>query len=240
MSKILEKYKETAKVSLRLLKIYWTFEKKVFLGNLVFTLVPTFIPFLNAYIYKLLIDLLVGSIGGNQVDPTSIYLLLGARVVTFFIQDLSYSTQTYFSNLFWTRFPIHLYQQFLGVISTVDLQHFEDSKFKNKLEKVRNSYSWKPLNHIHSIFYGFQSLLQVSFGLVTIIYLNWLLVIPITIAAVIGLVIQSRVSEIAWGIWSDQSPHRKRYWYLSGLLQGGYSGESIKEIKIFRLTTAMD
>ncbi len=235
MGKIFEKHRETARVSLRLLKIFWAFEKKIFLGSLIFNTVPVLIPFANAYIYKLLIDLLISSITGNTVNPVDVYLLLGLRITTFFIHDFSNSVQKYLSNLLWTRFPIHLYQQFLGFVSTVDLQHFENSDFKNKLEKVKNSYAWKPLRLISSTFYVIQDTIQVTIALLAVAYLNWLLLIPITIAATIGAIIQAKVSEVSWGIWSDQSPYRKKYWYLSGLIEGGYAGESIKEIKVFQL-----
>lgn len=235
MSKLLEKVKNTLTTTFRLLKIYWEYDKKIFIGNLFFTTLPALIEFLNAYIYKLIIDLVIGSVNGSPTNITTLYWLLGARVGTFLIQDLSFSLQKHFNNLLWTKFPLHLYQKYLGFISNLDLEYFENSDFKNKLEKVRNSYAWKPQNLISSSFYIFEGLTQVTIAIIAIAYLNWLLLIPIILAATLGLIIQTKVSEVAWGIWSDLSPHRKKYWYLSGLIEGGYSGESIKEVKIFRL-----
>ncbi len=235
MSKLTDKIKSTTSTTFRLLKIYWDYDKWIFVGNLFFTTLPSLIEFVNAYIYKLIIDLVIGSVNGQPTNLVAIYWLLGARVGTFFVQDLSFSLQKYFNNLLWTKFPIHLYQKYLGFITNLDLEYFENSDFKNKLEKVRNSYAWKPQNLISSSFYVFEGITQVTIAIIAIAYLNWLLLVPIIIAASLGLIIQSKVSEVAWGIWSDLSPHRKKYWYLSGLIEGGYSGESIKEIKIFKL-----
>ena len=237
MNKTFEKTKSTLTTTFRLLKILWKYDKKIFLGNISFITLPSLIEFVNAYIYKLIIDLVVSSVNGSSPNLTGLYLLLGARVATFLIQDTIYSLQKYFNTLLWTKFPIHLYQKYLGFITNVDLEYFENSEFKNKLEKVRNSYAWKPQNLISSAFYVFEGLVQVTVSLVAITYLNWLLLIPVILAATAGLVIQTKVSEVAWGIWSDQSPYRKKYWYLSGLIEGGYSGESIKEIKIFQLAS---
>lgn len=235
MSKLTDKVKITLNTTFRLLKIYWDYDKWIFVGNLFFTTLPSLIEFVNAYIYKLIIDLVIGSINGTPTEMPTLYWLLAARVGTFLIQDLCYSLQKHFNNLLWTKFPLHLYQKYLGFITNLDLEYFENSDFKNKLEKVRNSYAWKPQNLISSALHIFDGLLQVSLAVIAIAYLNWLLLIPIIIAATIGLVIQTKVSEVAWGIWSDHSPYRKKYWYLSGLIEGGYSGESIKEIKIFKL-----
>ncbi len=235
MSKLTEKVRSTLNTTFRLLKIYWDYDKWIFVGNLFFTTLPSLIEFVNAYIYKLIIDLVIGSVNGIPTNISTLYWLLGARVGTFLVQDLSFSLQKYFSNLLWTKFPIHLYQKYLGFITNLDLEYFENSDFKNKLEKVRNSYAWKPQNLISSSFYIFEGLTQVTIAIIAIAYLNWLLLIPIILAATLGLIIQTKVSEVAWGIWSDLSPHRKKYWYLSGLVEGGYSGESIKEIKIFKL-----
>ncbi len=235
MAKTSEKIKSTLNTTYRILKIFWGFDKPIFLGNLFFITLPSTVEFLNAYIYKLIIDLVINSINGLPTKISSLYWLLIARVGTFIIQDLFYSLQKHFNNLLWTKFPLHLYQKYLGFITNLDLEYFENSDFKNKLEKVRNSYAWKPQNLINSAFYTFEGVTQVAIAIVAIAYLNWILLIPIIIAATLGLIIQTKTSEVAWGIWSDLSPHRKKYWYLSGLIEGGYSGESIKEIKIFRL-----
>jgi len=237
VNKLFGKFKNTLSTTFRLLKIYWEYDKKIFLGNLFFVTLPSLIEFVNAYIYKLIIDLVIGSVNGAPTKMSTLYWLLGARVGTFLVQDLSFSLQKHFNNLLWTKFPLHLYQKYLGFITNLDLEYFENSDFKNKLEKVRNSYAWKPQNLISSSFYIFEGLTQVTIAIIAIAYLNWLLLVPIIIAATIGLIIQTKVSEVAWGIWSDLSPHRKKYWYLSGLIEGGYSGESIKEIKIFKLAS---
>lgn len=235
MSKTIQKVKSTLNTTFWVLKIYWQHDKKNFLGNLFFITLPSLIEFINAYIYKLIIDLVISSVNGQIVKISTLYWLLGIRVSTFLIQDFSFSLQKHFSNLFWTKFPIHLYQKYLGFITNIDLEYFENSNFKNKLEKVRNSYAWKPQNLISSAFYIFEGLTQVTIAIIAIAYLNWLLLIPIIFVAILGLLIQTKVSEVAWGIWSNLSPYRKKYWYLSGLIEGGYSSESIKEIKIFQL-----
>ena len=232
MNNSLSRLRLTAKTSFGLLRMVWDFDKKILLGSLTSVSLTAIIPFANAYIYKLIIALVIASTGSVTFNFNQLYLLIGLRVFIQILQSSAYNLQDYASSLLWTRFPTYLYQKVLGKISNLDVPHFEISDLKNQLEKVRDSYAWKPINVITNTIYSFQGLFQVLLSVVAIIYLNWYLVIPIIISALFRLWIQTKMAETSWGIWSDRSPYRKKYWYLSDLIQ---SGNGIKELKAFQL-----
>jgi ATP-binding cassette subfamily B protein len=234
VTQFIKKTRQTLSTSFRLTKILWRFDRGIFLGNLLVVSVPAVVPFINAFIYKQIIDNIIASVSGAPFSYTNLYILLGTRIFTLFFQDASFTLQRHLETLVWTKFPIYLYQEVLGKISSLDVQYFENSEFKNRLEKVKDSYSWKPQNLISNLFDSFQGVLQLGIALSAIITLNWYLLIPIAITAMIGLFVQAKTAEVAWGIWSNQSPYRKKYWYLSELIQ---SGHNIKEIKIFGLAS---
>lgn len=219
------------KTSKHLLGLLWKIDKWLFVGSLISVSIPAIIPFVNAYIYKLIIDLIIVGIS-HPFNFSQLYLLIGIRVVTLFIQDAAFSGQTYFETLLWTKFPVHLYQMVLSKLSTLDLQYFEDSSFKDTLEKIRDTYTWKPLNMLSSLFYGFQSFLQFAIALFAIATLNWFLVFLVLFVSVPIFVSQTSYAKVTWGVWTENSPHRKKFWYLSGLIQ---SVDSVKEIKIFQM-----
>lgn len=219
----------------RLLGLLWETDKWLFLGTTVAVSIPAIIPFVNAYIYKLIIDLVVTSLTSASVfNFQGLYILIGIRVVSLFIQDAAYSFQSYLELILWTKFPIKIYQQILTKLSNLDLQYFEDASFKDKLEKVRDAYQWRTVNMVSYSFYGFQSLLQFLIALVAITTLNWLLIFLFLIAAVPIFINQTNYAKISWGLWQHNSPYRKKFWYLSDLIQGG---QSVKEIKIFQTAT---
>ncbi len=232
VKKLVKDTKQTIATASRLMRLFWDFDKWLFLGQLFVICIPAIIPFVNALIYKSIVDLVISSVNGGSFNYSTLYYLLGTRVVTLFLQDASFTLQRYFESLLWIKFPIYLYQEVLGKLSSLDVQHFENSDFKNRLEKVKESYAWKPQNIITTIFYSIQSILQFSIALVAIATLNWYLLVPIILSGIFSLFVQTKVAEASWGIWSEQSPYRKKYWYLSDLLQGG---QSVKEIKIFQL-----
>lgn len=225
-------FKNTLAVSRRLLKIAWEVDPVLFSIYFLVGMLPAIIPFVSSYVYKLIIDFVVESIRGNVFDYFPLYFLIFLGAVLYFIQQAVFSTQAYLEILFFTKLPIYLNQLILGKISTLDMEYFENSDFKNSLEKVRETSSFRPQALLNEIIYMAQSFLQVSIALVAIIHLNWLLIVIVLIAAVPEFVNRTIRSKVSWGIWNANSEIRKRYWYLSTLLQ---SVESVKEIKLFSL-----
>lgn len=227
-------FRTTATTSKRLLRMLWQIDKWLFIGSLIAVSIPAIIPFVNAYLYKLIIDLIVEGVSTGTFNYSQLYVFIGIRVGTLFIQDAAFSTQNFFEMLLWTKFPVHLYQSVLSKLSNLDVEYFEDSSFKDTLEKVRETYAWRPLNMLSFTFYGFQSSLQFLIALLAIATLNWLLIFLVLLVAIPAFVNQTRYAKITWGVWSQNSPYRKKFWYLSDLIQGGYS---IKEIKIFQMAS---
>ncbi|MFH0937155.1 MAG: ABC transporter ATP-binding protein [Candidatus Daviesbacteria bacterium] len=231
-SEKINQVKDTIWTSTRLIKIVWKIDHWLFSGTLISVLLPAIIPFINFYIYKLVIDLVVATISGSPIDFPRLYTLLGLRIATYFIQDVAFRTQEYLERLLWTKIPIYLNELVLEKISGLDIHYFENSKFKDLLEKVRDSIAWKPQDLMSYLFMGLQSLVQLSIAFVAISRLNWFLVLLVASIAIPEFFNQTKQSKLSWGIWSQNSPFRKKFWYLSSLLQ---DFRAIKEIKIFRL-----
>ncbi len=224
--------KETFITSKRLLKLIWTVDKRLFIATGVAAVIPAIIPFINIYIYKLIIDMIVGFLSGGIFNYPALYFLLALRVFTYFLQDAAFATQGFVERLFWTKVPIVLSQIAYAKTSSLDIQYFEDSKFQDLLEKVRQNVDYRPQNLVNNLFYGMQSLVQVTIALVAIANLNILLAALVILVSVPEFISQSQQSKIAWGIWDANTAYRKKRGWLSALLQ---HPRNAKEIKLFRL-----
>lgn len=231
-SKKIGRFKQTVATSFRLLKLLWAIDKWLLLANGLAVTIPALIPFIFAYIFKLVIDQVVLSVSTGIVDFNKFTILFVVGFATYTIQSLAFSAQDYLHRLLYTKIPISLYQIVLSKISSLDMAYFEDSEFKNTLEKVRDAYSWRPLNMMEYLLFGFQGLVQVLAAVVVIATLAPFLIIIIMIVAIPELVSRIKESELSWGIWDAQSPHRKKFWYISNILQ---ERDSIKEMKLFQL-----
>ncbi len=216
--------------SSRLLLFLWKTDKPLFLSNLTAAVVPSFLPFVNAYIYKLIIDMIVGSFNGS-FNFQKLYILMGLRLGTFIIQEAFFSFQSYIDLLLWTKVPVELYRVVLLRLSELNLQYFEDSNFKDMLQRVKESYTWRPLNMISAIFYTIQSFTTLLIAVIVISTLNIFLGVVIILIALPVFLNQTKYAKTIWGLWEENSPFRKKFWYISDLIQ---NGQSAKEIKIFQ------
>lgn len=228
--------KDTFKTSVKVLKLVWNVDKLMFLGSVVTFAIPAITPFINIYIYKLVIDLVIETINSGVFNPNQFYPLIAFRIGSSFAQDLSFSTQQYINRLLWTKIPIEMDQIFLKKLSTLDINYFENDKFRDLLEKARDSYVARPQQLVQGIFFSFQSLIQITIAFVTLIKLNWFFIILISVGLIPDFFIQASRSKMAWGVWSEHSPFRKRYRYLTRLLEGH---REVKELRIFKLATVL-
>lgn len=229
---IKEQINLSIKVVLRTLKIVWAVDKRLFIASIFSMIIPGIIPFVNAYIYKLLIDRVVEIVNGVSTDITLLYLLLGARITSYFIQDVAFRTQDFVFRLLYTKMPIYLTQTILGKVSSLDIHYFENSKFRDLLEKVRESFEYRPQNMVQFIFYGLQSFIQVTVAFIAIAHLDWRLMFIVALISIPEFINQANQTKLSWGLWGSNAPMRKKYWYLADLLQ---NYQTIKEIKIFKL-----
>jgi len=228
----LNQLKVTLRVVLRMLRMVWGVDRRLFIAAVILNFLPAIIPFINAYIYKLIIDTVVSMVQVSSTDTASLFPLIGARVVTYFVQDISYNSQEVVERLLFTKFPININQIFFGKLASLDIQHFEDSEFKNLLEKAREGYNFRPQSLFRNTFYAFSELITLMIAFVAIASLNWFLIILITIVVIPEFIIQTQYSKIAWNIWGGNAALRKRYDYLCRVIQGH---REVKEVKIFQL-----
>ncbi len=231
-SEKINKLKLTVKVSLRLLGLLWSIDKKLLIANGVAMMIPAFMPFVYAYIFKLLIDHIVVVVAGGEINLNAVTITLASLLGAYTVQNLSYILQDYFNRLIYSKVPISLYGKVLSKISSLDMAYFEDPEFRNTLEKVKDSYHWRPLNMMESLFFGFQSLVQIVVAVVILSKLSVVLILAVVLLAIPEFITRIRESQLSWGIWDAQSRDRKKFWYVSDLLQ---QRDSVKELKIFHL-----
>ncbi len=140
-SKKFSEVKQTIQTSARLLKIIWQIDKGLLIGSTITVMIPAILPFVNFYIYKLVIDTVVASVQGQAFNYFYLYQLLALRIFTYFLQGVVFGAQEYLERMLWSKVPIDLDQMILGKISSLVIQYFENSKFTDLLEKVRQNYT---------------------------------------------------------------------------------------------------
>lgn len=228
----LGKARETAANVFKMIQIIWNVDRWLFLGSAIAILIPAIVPFINIYIFKLVVDQVVKVIAGAPFNPAQFYPLLVTRLVTYFAQDVAFRTQNLMSRLLWTKVPIALNEIVLKKISSLDIIYFENDKFRDLLERVRESSDFRPQRMVDNTLFFIQSMAQLLISFVAIVRLNWVFIIVISLVAIPEFINETYQSKLSWGIWDSQSPFKKKFGYLRHLIQ---HHREIKELRIFSL-----
>ena len=124
------------------------------------------------------------------------------------------------------------YQEFLGMAGGVSLRHFESAAFYDRLQRVEASVTTRPFQvtqALFSIIGGFTATLGVGAVLVGT---HPLLPLLLIIGGAPTLLSNRRESRREFAFSVDQTPRRRRRFYLSYLLTGR---DDAKEIRAFDL-----
>jgi ATP-binding cassette subfamily B protein len=138
----------------------------------------------------------------------------------------------YGRNLFVRRVELEAERRLLEKASKVDLGHFDNSDWHDRLARAKRDVSWRPGDLTWSV-------LGLSGNIVTIILmagllatLHWLLVVLSIGAALLSLLIESRVTSKLYKYYYQETPEERERGYLADLL---VEPRTTKEIRAYVL-----
>ena len=138
----------------------------------------------------------------------------------------------YGRNLFVRRVQLEAERRLLEQASKLDLGHFDNSDWHDRLARAKRDVSWRPGDLTWSV-------LGLSGNLVTIILmagllasLHWALVVLALLAAVLSLVLERRVTSKLYAFFYNETPEEREREYLGDLL---VQPRSTKEIRAYVL-----
>jgi len=138
----------------------------------------------------------------------------------------------YGRNLFVRRVELEAEKRLLAKASKVDIGNFDNSNWHDRLARAKRDVSWRPGDLTWSV-------LGLSSNLVTIILmasllgsLHYLLVILALAAAVLSLVLESRVTSKLYEFFYKETPEERERGYIGDLL---VQPRTTKEIRAYVL-----
>ncbi|HYV61691.1 MAG TPA: ABC transporter ATP-binding protein, partial [Bryobacteraceae bacterium] len=138
----------------------------------------------------------------------------------------------YGRNLFVRRVQLEAERRLLAQASKVDLGHFDNSDWHDRLARAKRDVSWRPGDLTWSV-------LGLSGNIVTVVLmagllasLHWVLVVLALAAAVLSLVLERRVTSRLYEYFYKETPEEREREYLGDLL---VQPRSTKEIRAYVL-----
>ncbi len=215
----------------------WTTSRTLTVVLAILTLVAGLLPGLVAYVGKLIVDSVVLAAQSGTADNRAIaigYVGLEAIAVILLAgsqRGLSVS-QSLLRLMLSQRVNILILEKAL----TLDLPHFEDSEFYDKMTQARREASSRPLSLVTRTFGLIQSALSlVAYGGLLLKFSTWAVVV-LVLAAIPPFIAETRFAGEAFYLFRWQSPETRQQIYLETLLA---REDYVMEVQLYQLGPTM-
>jgi ATP-binding cassette, subfamily B, bacterial len=211
------------------LALAWAASPESLVRYSILGMISSAMPPITVYLGAVLVDRVaearLHSLGWNDVLP----IILGMWIATGAQRAIG-AYMGYGRNLFVRRVQLEAERRLLEQASKVDLGHFDNSDWHDRLARAKRDVSWRPGDLTWSV-------LGLSGNIVTIVLmagllasLHWILVVLALAAALLSLALERRVTARLYEFFYKETPEEREREYLGDLL---VQPRNTKEIRAY-------
>jgi ATP-binding cassette, subfamily B, bacterial len=213
------------------LRLAWQADPRTFVLVVILSIGPAIVPPIMVELSKRLVDLIAAAqvrvVETDELVPFVIALgLLSA------VQRVVGSLQGTRQELFGRRVYLEAERRFLRQAATVDLGHFDNSDWHDRVARAQKDISWRPGQMTWALF-GMAGNAVTLIGMLGILFsLHPILVLLVMASILPMMIIQQRINKKVYTFWWVETPEDREREYLSELLS---KPRTAKEIRSFGL-----
>jgi ATP-binding cassette subfamily B protein len=214
-----------------LLRMVWETSPTLTIATVILRAGTGLTPITQLWVGKLIIDGVVQAVSGHPPAGNRLWVLLACEIGLAVLSDLFGRGNTPCDSLLGDKFTNHTSLRLMEHALRLDLAHFEDPVFYDKLERARRqtaSRTWM-LAVLGGMAQQFLTLITLIAAVVSFSPWFLLLLVAAIIPSFLG---ETRYALLAYSLLHRWTPERRQLDYLRVL---GASDESAKEVKIFGL-----
>jgi len=218
--------------SRRAIELVWSTNRGLTVALAALTLIAGVLPASVAYVGSLIVDAVVAAIragGGDARHVVEFVMLEGALIATIAAAQRGLSLcQSLLRAQLGQRVNVMILEKAL----TLDLSHFEDSEFYDKLTRARREASTRPLSLVTRTFGLVQNGISlVSYGALLSHFSPWAVVV-LLLAGLPAFIAEAKFSGDAFRLFRWRSPETRMQIYLETVLA---REDHAKEVKLYGL-----
>lgn len=218
--------------SARALDLVWTTSKPLTLTLAVLTLVAGVLPAAIAFVGKMIVDGVVGAMASDAPDTEYVLWLVALEAVIVIVVAGSQrgisACQSLLRALLGQRVNVMILEKAL----TLQLAHFEDSEFYDKMTQARREASSRPLSLVNRTFGLVQNAISLSsYAALLFVFSPWAVLILIG-AGLPSFFAEAKFSGDAFRLFRWRSPDTRMQLYLESVIA---REDGVKEVKLFQL-----
>ncbi|MFW6206492.1 MAG: ABC transporter ATP-binding protein [Gemmatimonadota bacterium] len=215
-----------------LLKWVWRVSPSMTLGSVALRLLRSGLPVSQLWVGKLIIDEVVLIVGESGGDTERLWMLVAVELGLAVLSDVLGRAVALLDGLLGDRFTIDTSVKLIRHAALLDLRHFEDSDFYDRLERARRQTTGRVVL-LSEVLGQAQDLVTLgSFAVGLVIMAPWLilLVVAALVPAFLG---EAHFNALNYSLSYSWTPERRELDYLRYV---GASDVTAKEVKIFGLS----
>ncbi|RUR83219.1 ABC transporter permease [Nostoc sp. PCC 7120 = FACHB-418] len=197
------------------------------------TLVAGLLPAAIAYLGKLIVDgVVLASQGNTQGNIYAPLLYVGLEAIAVALLAGSQRGLIICQSLLRVLLGQRVNVLILKKALTLDLTHFENSEFYDKLTNARREASVRPLSLVNRTFGLVQNALSlITFGFLLVKFSIWAVIVLI-VAAMPAFIAETRFAGEAFRLFSWRAPETRQQHYIENLLA---REDFATEVKLYQL-----
>jgi ATP-binding cassette subfamily B protein len=216
----------------RLLRLIWRTSPTYTTINIVIRLLLSLSPLAMLYVAREIIDEVIALSNGNHANTQQLWRWVGIELAIAVASDTLRRAVGLADALLGMLFTNQSTIELMRHASLLDLYHFEEPAFYDKLEKARQQTNVRTalLSELLLQAQGFISLISLAFGVIA--FSPWLIIILI-VAVLPSFIGETYFNRKRYGLYSWWTPQRRQLDYIRYV---GASDQTAKEVKIFNLS----
>jgi ABC-type multidrug transport system fused ATPase/permease subunit len=217
----------------RAVELVWTTDRTLTVLLAILTMVGGLLPAAVAYVGKLIVDgVVVAARSGTAADQWHALEYLGLEAIAVVLLAGSKQGLALCQSLLRALMGQKVNVLILEKALTLDMAHFEDSEFYDKMTRARREASSRPLSLVGRTFGLVQDGLSlVTYGALLLRFSAWAVLI-LMVAAVPAFIAETRFAGAAFRLFRWRAPEARQQSYLETLLA---REDSATEVKLFQL-----
>jgi ATP-binding cassette subfamily B protein len=199
------------------------------------SLVGAALPPAQAWVGKLIVDTVVNGINsglGAQAGLMAAMPWLLAELGLVVVMAANGQARRFAEHMLHARINLGINSQIIRKALELDLAHFENAEYYDKLQNARREADWRSLQIVDGGFFLAQNVITLlSFGALLLRFSPWLALL-LFLATLPAFIAQSQYADLNFRVLSWRAPEARKLQYLEYLLT---DYDSVKEVKLFNL-----
>ena len=218
--------------SRRALELVWTTSRPLTVALGLLTLVGGILPAAVAYIGQLIVDGVIAASQSEEPDIRGVLRLVGLEALVVAAVAASQRGISACQSLLRALLGQRVNVMILEKAMTLELAHFEDSEFYDKLTQARREASSRPLSLVNRTFGLVQNAISLaSYSVLLFAFSPWAVAI-LALAGLPSFFAEAKFSGDAFRLFRWRSPDTRMQIYLESVIA---REDGVKEVKLFQL-----